>query len=149
MPRKRTPKAKRKANKRAKLARAKEQLPPTGGNLKIEHRFQFAETWRIKITLYAYAVVATYRKYPQHRRSIVASHIILGILISSIFAKFGSIIRLCCYIPKACVRLVVGFPYLTVICTSDMRFYDADDSQRQIISFISTVPPFLPRKLET
>ena len=44
---------------------------------------------------YTNRVVTCYRRYPQHRLSIVITHYALGILILSIIANWGSISRIC------------------------------------------------------
>lgn len=107
MPKKRTSKASRKSKKSAGgLTQHRKFLPQIRDNPEFGHKFQFAETWRIKITSYAYIVVATHRRYPQHRRSIVQSHIILGILILASLTKSGSIFWLSYSIFKVHIGLI-------------------------------------------
>ena len=141
--RKRAFKTTQKPSKRTvKLVRTTETLSPAEETFEIEHTSHLAESWRIKVTLYTHLVAATYRQYPQHQRSIVESHIILGILISSIFAKFGSILRLNYYISRACFRLTVSIRYPTVIHTEKNHSAKPLPSSPQL-------PPFFPQKLET
>lgn len=141
--RKRAFKTTRKPSKRTvKLVRTTETLSPAEETFEIEHQSHLVESWRIKISLYTHLVAATYRQYPQHQRSIVESHIILGILISSIFAKFGSILRFNYYISRACFRLTVS-----ILCPKVIHA-EKTHSAKSLPSS-PPLPPYFPRKLET
>lgn len=122
MPRKRASKTWRKSNRRtSKLVRVRKNLLQIQDNTELDERFQFAEIWKLKIVLYIKVVVETCRRHPRHRRAIIVSHIVLSILIASIFTNCGSIFRVCWGMFQACINVIAISSLLKVFSTNPQK----------------------------
>jgi hypothetical protein len=86
------------------------------------HRGGFATS---RILSYPYFVVASYKRYPQHRESILLSHIILGVLLSSTVANTSGIIQYCFSALKEIVWRAFFVPRLNVGQWPTNLFLDA------------------------